>query len=191
MTETQVNNLWTREDLELFPDTEGINYEIITGELLVSRSPHRFHQQIIVKIATELELWSRKSGLGETIISPGIIFSDTDNVIPDLVWVSKQRLAVIEDEQGHLTASPELVIEVLSPGKENQRRDRRLKLKLYSVQGVQEYWLVDGFGKQVEVYRRQQGKLVLAGTFFPTDQLISPLLPQFIGQVQDFFPDLT
>lgn len=188
MTETQVNNLWTNEDLELFPNTEGINYEIIAGELLVSRSPHRFHQQIIVKIATQLELWSQKSGLGETIISPGIIFSDTDSVIPDLIWVSKERLAVIEDEQGHLTAAPELVIEVLSPGKENERRDRRLKLKLYSVQGVQEYWLVDRFGKQVEVYRRQQGKLILAGTFFTPDQLSSPLLPEFISQVQDFFP---
>lgn len=62
MTETQVNNFWTNEDLELFPNTEGINYEIIAGELLVSRSPHRFHQQIIVKIATQLELGSRKSG---------------------------------------------------------------------------------------------------------------------------------
>lgn len=109
-------------------------------------------------------------------------------MIPDLIWVSKERLAVIEDEQGHLTAAPELVIEVLSPGKENERRDRRLKLKLYSVQGVQEYWLVDRFGKQVEVYRRQQGKLILAGTFFTPDELTSPLLPKFISQVQDFFP---
>jgi len=30
---------------------------------------------------------------------------------------------------------------VLSSGKENERRDRETKLKLYSIQGVQEYWI--------------------------------------------------
>ena len=50
-----------------------------------------------------------------------------------------ERLAVLLDEAGHLTAAPELVVEVLSPGAENDRRDRDLKLRLYSTRGVQEY----------------------------------------------------
>jgi len=56
-----------------------------------------------------------------------------------VVWVSKERLSQIEDEAGHLTDAPELVIEVLSPGKNNERRDKEAKLKLYSVEGVREY----------------------------------------------------
>jgi Uma2 family endonuclease len=86
----------------------------------VTRTPHRRHQQICVKIATQLDIWSESTKLGETIIAPGIIFSKEDNVIPDVVWVSKERLQLIEDEAGHLTGSPELVVEVMSPGANNE-----------------------------------------------------------------------
>jgi len=57
--------------------------------------------------------------------SPGIVFQ-SDNVIPDVVWASNERLERLLDEAGHLTAAPELVVEVLSPGKKNERRDREL-----------------------------------------------------------------
>jgi len=36
----------------------------------------------------------------------GVLFTDADNVIPDVVWVSHQRLASLLDEAGHLTAAP-------------------------------------------------------------------------------------
>ena len=40
-----------------------------------------------------------------------------------MVWVSKERLAILLDNEGHLTGAPELVVEVLSPGVQNERRD--------------------------------------------------------------------
>ena len=170
---------WTVQDLDVLPENPAIRYEIIAGELLMTRSPHYRHQSVCVRIASALEFWSEKSGLGLTIISPGIIYTESDNVIPDLVWVSHKRLAEIEDAAGHLTASPELVIEVLSPGTEQERRDRQAKLKLYSVQGVAEYWIIDRFKQQVEIYRREQGRLVLVATLFKQDLITSPLLPEF------------
>ena len=39
-------------------------------------------------------------------------------------------------------AAPEIVIEILSPGSSNQRRDRQIKLSLYSAREVGEYWIV-------------------------------------------------
>jgi len=36
------------------------------------------------------------------------------------------------DEAEHLTGAPDLVVEVLCPGKKDQQRDTQLKLKLYS-----------------------------------------------------------
>lgn len=86
-----------------------------------------------------------------------MLFSEADSVIPDVVWVSRERLAQIaqiEDEAGHLIGAPELVIEVLSPGKQNEFRDKEAKLKLYSIYGVHEYWIVNRFTQQVEIYRR-------------------------------------
>ncbi len=68
---------------------------------------------------------------------------------------------------------------MLSPGAENERRDRELKLKLYSLRGVQEYWIVDWRLHSIEVYRREQAALQLVGTPGDQDTLTSPSLPGF------------
>ena len=44
------------------------------------------------------------------------------NVVPDVVWISHERLAALMDEAGHLTGAPELAVEVLSPGVERATR---------------------------------------------------------------------
>ncbi|MEH1821649.1 MAG: Uma2 family endonuclease [Nostoc sp.] len=169
---------WTTADLELFPDN-GNRYEIIDGELFVTKAPHWKHQKTCVRISTSLDNWSQTTGLGEVVTAPGIIFGDNDNVIPDVVWASYEILPLLLDEAGHLTGAPELVVEVLSAGSENEKRDRELKLKLYSSRGVREYWIVDWRKQQVEVYRREQASLKLVATLFSGDELSSPILPNF------------
>jgi Uma2 family endonuclease len=89
-------------------------------------------------------------------IALGIIFSATDSVIPDVVWASNQRLEECIDHSGYLTDAPELVVEVLSKGVKDKQRDLELKRKLYSTQGVQEYWILDYQQQQIKVYRRKQ-----------------------------------
>ena len=184
---SQTNQVrWTTTDLELLPDN-GNRYEIVDGELFVTHAPHWKHQTTTDNICAELNFWSRQSNLGRAVTSAGIIFTDADNVIPDVVWISKERLASVLDDAGHLTAAPELVVEVLSPGEENERRDREVKLKLYTTQGVREYWIVDRLLQQIQIYRREQAILVLAATLFSTDNLSSPLLPGFTCSVASLF----
>jgi Uma2 family endonuclease len=183
---TLEKNSWTSADLELFPDN-GNRYEIIDGELIVTRAPSWKHQKAANNICVELTLWSRKTGLGSAVPAPGVIFADADNVIPDVVWISKASLAAVLDEAGHLQGAPELVVEVLSPGEENNRRDRQLKLKLYSGQGVREYWILDLYQEKVEIYRRENGGLALAMTLFSEDNLTTPLLPEFTILVGSLF----
>ncbi len=91
------------------------------------------------------------------------------------------------DDAGHLTAAPELVVEVLSPGEENERRDKQVKLKLYATQGVREYWIVDRLLQQIQIYRREQATLVLVATLFSSDNLSSPLLAGFTCPVASLF----
>ncbi|MEC4812424.1 MAG: Uma2 family endonuclease [Scytonema sp. PMC 1069.18] len=177
---------WTTKDLELLPDN-GNRYEIIDGELFVTRAPHWKHQKTSNNVGAELRAWSLSTGLGEAVPTPGIIFSDADNVIPDVVWVSKERLCILLDDAGHLTGAPELIVEVLSPGANNEQRDRQTKLKLYASRGVQEYWILDWRLQQVEVYRREKAVLRLVTTLFATDELTSPLLPNFTCPVARFF----
>lgn len=177
---------WTTSDLELLPDN-GNRYEIIDGELFVTRAPHWKHQKFCTNISTKLNLWSEQTNLGETTSGTGVIFGDTDNVIPDVVWISKERLAAGLDDAGHLTVAPELVIEVLSPGENNERRDKEVKLKLYASQGVREYWIANWQLQQIQVYRREKTMLVLVGTLFAGDELTSPLLPGFNCPVAQLF----
>jgi len=177
---------WTSADLESLPDN-GNRYEIIGGELVVTRTPHWGHQNIVDNVCRTLGNWSIETGLGKPATTAGLIFTDGDNVIPDVVWVSYERLAQILDEAGHLAGAPELVVEVMSPGEENEKRDRQSKLKLYSVQGVREYWIFDRIQQKVEIYRRENGILKLAMTLFKEDNLTSPLLPGFSVSVATLF----
>lgn len=187
MTQAAAKIRWTTADLEVLATDEWKRYEIIDGELFVTRAPHIQHQDAAGRIYARLLLWSEASGLGKPILAPGVIFTENDNVIPDLVWGTHERLAILTDEAGHLRGAPELVVEVLSEGKTHERRDQEAKLKLYSLQGVQEYWIVNWRLQQVAVYRRQNTQLQKIVTLLASDDIDSPLLPDFICPVGQFF----
>ncbi len=178
--------LWTSADLELFPNDD-TRYEIVDGELLVTRAPHWKHQIVVDNACFALKSWSRFTKLGVVVSAPGVIFGDSDNVIPDVVWISKERLEDILDHHGHLTAALDLVVEVLSAGFGQERRDRELKLKLYSAQGVYEYWIMDWRRKSIQIYRRENATLVLVSTLFENESISSPLLPDFVCKLSEIF----
>lgn len=177
---------FTSADLALLPD-DGNNYEIIEGKLLMSRSPSYEHQYTCLRLGRFLDEWNDRHKTGITLIAPGVIFADDEDVIPDVVWMSRARLLRSVDKAGHLHEAPELAIEVLSPGKENARRDRRAKLDLYSRRGVAEYWIVDWIQHEIEVFRREEGVLKQVATLSHHDQLESPLLPEFTCLVSALF----
>ena len=62
---------WSVADLELFPE-DGKRYEIIDGELFVTRAPHWKHQEVSGNVYAVLQSWSRKTGLGRSAVTPGI-----------------------------------------------------------------------------------------------------------------------
>ncbi len=180
--------LWTTRDLEAMPDDGGWKrYEVINGELYVTRAPHIRHQGAGGNIHVELELWSRQTKLGKAFQTPGVVFSHYDAVIPDVVWISQDRLANGVDAAGHLTVAPELIVEVLSPGELNEQRDREVKLKLYSRYDVQEYWIVSWQHQSVEIYRFIEAQLQLVCALMGEDLLTSPLLPGFNVPVHQVF----
>jgi Uma2 family endonuclease len=80
-------------------------------------------------------------------------------------------------------APPLLVVEVVSPGQENHRRDYREKRNQYEWRGIPEYWIVDPERGQVVV-------LVLTDngyeeTIFTADSVVrSPGFPEFSMTVE-------
>ena len=184
-----INSLyWTTADLDAIPDDGGwLRYEIIEGELFVTRAPHIRHQSAAGNIQVRLQNWSQETGLGLSVQTPGVIFTPTDAVIPDVVWASQARLDLGIDEAGHFTVAPELMVEILSSGAQNEHRDKNVKLKLYSRFGVQEYWIVNWQLQTLEVYRRTDAQLQLVATLLASDTLTSPLLPGFSVEIDRIF----
>jgi Uma2 family endonuclease len=170
---------FTTKDLEAMPEIEGVRYEIIDGELYVSTAPSRDHQRVSVVLSSRLFYWTEMSHLGEVLTTPGLIFPGDQNVVPDLIWIGDERAAHGFDDAGHLTVAPELVVEVLSPGRSNEVRDREIKLSFYSRIAVDEYWIVDWRARQVEVFRRVEAELRLVEMLTGDATLTSPLLPGF------------
>jgi Uma2 family endonuclease len=68
-TATTSNLRWTSADLELLPNGDR-KYEIIDGELFISRQPHWHHQKTCGNIYRLIDDWSLKTGLGTAHFAP-------------------------------------------------------------------------------------------------------------------------
>src|SRR5271170_5409486 len=81
----------TNADLEAMPD-DGNRYEVIDGELYVSSAPSFIHQTILTNIVIAFGDYLRKHPIGRIAPGVGVIFDDYDGVIPDLIFVTNERL---------------------------------------------------------------------------------------------------
>ena len=182
-----MNRLWTSADLDSLPYDELKRYEIIDGELYVSSPNHIAHQAVCGEIVMALDAWSDQSRMGQSVIAPGLVFSDYDDVVPDVVWISNERFKDALDKNGHLRVAPELIAEVLTRGEEDERRDREAKLLLYSRCGVTEYWIVNWMSRSIDVYHREHRQFHHIATLTEDDSLESPLLPGFSCSIASLF----
>lgn len=173
----EIKPLLTVADLDLMPD-DGSRYEIIEGELLVSRAPSLTHQRISRNLLVILNDYLARNPIGEVLATPGVMFSESSGVIPDLVFISNERRAEIASGE-RVMGAPELVIEILSPGVENARRDRLAKRQLYGKFGVKEYWVIDPEHRIVEIYHAQNGALEFIGGLPDERKVDSLVLPDF------------
>lgn len=173
----KVEPLMTVDDLEAMPE-DGNRYEVIEGELFVSCAPRLPHQLVTANIVHQFMIYLDNNPIGRILLTPGLILSQYSGVIPDLVFYSHERgKEIIANDR--LNAAPEIVIEILSPGRENISRDRIAKRQLYARHGVSEYWIVDSESRSVEVYRLANQSLELAATLRDNDEVTSPSLPGF------------
>jgi len=176
----------TIADWDAMPYRDGNRYEIIEGELFVSCSPGLTHERVLFKLILLIGNFLETSPIGEAVANSGVILSDVSGVIPDLlIFLNKQRDKIISNDR--IKGAPALVIEILSPGATNIRRDRVTKLQLYAKHGVPEYWIVDPPNMTLERYVRQGAFLVLLETLENEDTLSTTTLPGFSCRVSEIF----
>src|SRR6185503_10248104 len=81
----RIEPLLTIADLDSMPE-DGNRYELIEGELFVSRAPSLTHQQIVFRFLLALGNHLEKNPIGKVWPGPGVIFSDFSGVIPDIIY---------------------------------------------------------------------------------------------------------
>ena len=179
----------TIADWDAMPYRDGNRYEIIEGELFVSCSPGLTHERVLTKLFLRIGRFLETFPIGEIVANSGVILSEHSGVIPDLlVFLNEQRDTIITNDR--LTGPPALVVEVLSPGSANIRRDRVVKLQLYARHGVSEYWIVDPLNLALDRYVRQGSSLVLLETLGTDDTLSTTILPNFSCEMSEIFSSI-
>ena|ERR1700730_3326603 len=182
---TQIEPLLTIADLDAMPD-DGNRHEIIEGELFESRSPFLTHQRVSGNLFVRISNCLARNPIGEVLTTPGVIFSEFSAVIPDIVFFSNGRRAEIASGE-RITGAPDLIIEIVSPGSENEQRDRVAKRQLYGKYGVKKYWILDPLQRTIEIYSRVGRNLNLQTVLQEQDELTTSLLPGFGCRVADIF----
>lgn len=181
----KVEPLLTIADLDAMPD-DGNRYELFEGEIFVSRAPSLSHQIILANLLAILRAYLDRNPIGYTIPTPGVIFSESNGAIPDIVFISNQLFRDLVFEE-RINGAPELMVEIVSPGKENARRDRVVKRQVYGKFGVKEYWIIDPEKRALEIYRLKKHTLMLVETKMDEDEISSPILPGLVFKAKDIF----
>ena len=108
--------LMTVDDLLSAPD-DGYRYELIHGEL-VKRPASGFENGVCsANINMSIGAYVQAHRLGVTlIVVTFLLATDPDHArIPDVAFVSAERLHLIEDRARAFPAAPDLAVEVISP----------------------------------------------------------------------------
>ncbi len=164
---------YTYADLENFPD-DGKRREIIGGELYVTPSPATPHQVVVGNLYFLIRRYLEVHPVGRIFLAPlDVVFSQFDVVEPDLLFVSAGRAGVVTRK--NVAGSPDLAIEVLSPG--TRRTDETIKRGLYERFDVLEYWIVDPRIKTVKIYRRAVAGVRFEHAVATNDRVRSPIFP--------------
>ena len=126
---------------------EGYRAEIIEGAIEVSPTGRYSHSEIIYQL---------KEALGEFLRGGEFATRNDTNIfhhggawVPDLfVTVRDTERYVTDDRLGLTAAAVRLIVEVVSPGKRSQDRDRVKKRHEYARAGISVYVIIDDYDNQ-------------------------------------------
>jgi len=178
----------TYDDYVHFPE-DGKRHELIDGEHFVTPTPNRKHQAVSSNLLGMIWSHLQQHPVGRVFSAPfDVILSTFDVVEPDLLYISRQRLAEIETSPW-VKGAPNLVVEIGSPA--TRKRDATVKRRLYERFGVEEYWVVDPELDTIDVYRSVEGRYERTSqlTLEQADVLTTPLLAGLVLPLVKIFED--
>ena len=131
---------WTAKELARLP--AGWRYEIDAGELIIMAPPGRRHGQLVVHIATLLNVFVTAHRLGEVNGAElGVYLQDNPDTLRslDVAFFSVARVQQLGGETGFVHVPPDLAVEV----HDSSEPDIHRKVDQYLSAGVRSVWVVD------------------------------------------------
>lgn len=186
-----------QEFLNYDQDTDA-GYELEDGRLLLMPTESEINRRIACFLfAYFLQLgvsFSRLTMKTELVV----MGSRTTVRVPDLMVLTETLAQVMEGASRSLITidmpPPEMVVEVVSPGQENQQRDYRYKRSQYQARGIPEYWIVDPIQQQITVFILVTGlyeqaiftgDMVINSSLLSDHNQLSPLTASQLLQTQN------
>lgn len=170
-TKTQL----TLEEFFALPEGEGdITYELIDGQVLPKMSPKKFHSRLTRSLIKILEQWGDERGEIGVEWAVKLTRKRRDWVpVPDLLYVSYERLSPDWNEDEACPVIPELVIEIISP--EQTFGQLAAKARDYLDAKVLRVWVVDSKAKSITVFYPDAAPQTYMGDMLLTDSLFDGL----------------
>lgn len=160
MTKTTQSKM-TFEDYLNYDDGTERRYEFVDGELVEMPPESPLNSRIGLFLLFQL---------GRIFPEDQLCFQNTELAVsgtqvqvrvPDLMVLSPE-LAMLLGESNRATIflempPPILVMEVVSPGAVNAKRDYRFKRSEYAARGIAEYWVIDPGAEKITVFTLVDG----------------------------------
>ena len=175
---------WSKYDYLDLPGNQLVEFD--NGRIEVLPMPSIRHQNVSMNIAVPLRVYVQVHELGTVLCAPmPVQVAPLKFREPDVIFT---RSSAPEESDGDkYLDSAELVIEIISEGSANRKRDLIDKRAEYAAAGIAEYWVVDPDSQEVSVFRLQGSEYVESGLFGIQDIVRSTVVPGFELPVSKVF----
>ena len=176
---------WSEE--AYFDLTDGSNrrIEFTDGRLEFVEMPTLVHETLVQFLLFALHPYVKQRKLGD-VFNAGIRLRIRPNKVrlPDIIFLHKDNFHARHNRVWH---GADLVMEVVSDGPKDRKRDYEEKLSDYAEGGVSEYWIVDYEKRFVTVCQLEENSYVERGQYAPGQHASSVLLDGFSVDVTALF----
>jgi Uma2 family endonuclease len=176
----------TKFSLQEFLDLpeSGDRSELMDGEIVPKVSPKYKHSTLQLRLLLALNQWCESSGSGRVRPEWAIVLKRQEQdwvPVPDLTYVSYEKLPVEWEEDEPCPALAELVVEIISPCL--SFGEMTSKVTDYLLAGISRVWVVDNQAQSITVF----GASEFPQTFWINDTISDALLPELAITLTDIF----
>jgi Uma2 family endonuclease len=173
----------TLEEFLALPEDD-INYEFVDGYVVAKVSPKYFHSTLQRALLILLDIWCK--GKGRVGSEWAILLKRRGKdwaPLPDVTYISYERLPKSWKRNEACPAIPELVIEIISP--DQTMKEFEEKAKDYFAAGVSRVWIADPDAINIKVFFSADSSQVYTDTM----PIVDALLPGLELTVRQIFEE--